>query len=311
VIRLGSGMSSADLATVVIACPNCGTRYQVPYGTIGAEGREVQCAQCGKPWHATADAPLPPPEPAAPPKPPARIKPQAPVDDDALFYPKQEAELDAAFEAEASTPPAKKPLDPDHARTLAEIRAAIAPKPKPQLSPPIDPALLSKTRRAFNARQASLTKMLPMARMRRLARIVGAAIFAFILLFGIFMRTELVRWYPQLAGLYAAVGLAVNVTGLEFTDAKTVTALRSGKTVMQITAKIRSVTNQLVSVPPVQVSLFDASDAIIYEWTVTPQAAEMAPGDVLDFSTEVNAPPQGAVRVRLTFNNRGPAAPTP
>ena len=37
-------MSSPDLQTVVIACPNCGTRYQVPYATIGAAGREVQCA---------------------------------------------------------------------------------------------------------------------------------------------------------------------------------------------------------------------------------------------------------------------------
>ena len=53
-------MSSADLQTTVIACPNCGTRYQVPRSTLGAAGREVQCAQCGKPWHATADAPPPP-----------------------------------------------------------------------------------------------------------------------------------------------------------------------------------------------------------------------------------------------------------
>ena len=54
---LGSAMSSADLATVVIACPHCGTRYQVPFSTIGSDGREVQCAQCGKSWHAHADAP--------------------------------------------------------------------------------------------------------------------------------------------------------------------------------------------------------------------------------------------------------------
>ena len=47
-------MSSADLATVMIACPHCGTRYQVPFQTIGSDGREVQCAQCGKSWHATA-----------------------------------------------------------------------------------------------------------------------------------------------------------------------------------------------------------------------------------------------------------------
>ena len=80
-------MSSPDLQTVVIACPNCGTRYQVPYGTIGAAGREVQCAQCSKPWHATADAPPPP----------------AVIDEDRLFSPADERALDAQFEAEART----------------------------------------------------------------------------------------------------------------------------------------------------------------------------------------------------------------
>src|SRR5262245_13380392 len=104
-------MSSANLAIVVIACPNCGTRYQVPYGTLGPAGREVQCAQCGKPWHATAEAP--PAEAAAP---------------DVIFNPADEAALDAAFEsaAAAEAPPAtpSAPVDPNYERTLAEIRAA-------------------------------------------------------------------------------------------------------------------------------------------------------------------------------------------
>ena len=74
-------MTSPDLQTVVIACPNCGTRYQVPFATIGAAGREVQCAQCSKHWHAMADEPPPP----------------AVIDEDILFAKDDEAELDAAF----------------------------------------------------------------------------------------------------------------------------------------------------------------------------------------------------------------------
>jgi hypothetical protein len=63
----------------------------------------------------------------------------------------------------------------------------------------------------------------------------------------------------------------------------------------------------------VLVSLLDASGATIYEWTVTARATEMAPGDVQEFSTEVSAPPEGAVTVRLSFTNprggAGAAAP--
>ena len=126
-------MSSADLATVVIACPHCGTRYQVPYATLGANGRDVQCAQCGKSWHAEAGAPPPPA-----------------VDPDLLF-PAEEAGLDFKFEEEEravapvpAIPTAiEPPRDAEHERTLAEIRAAIAPKARSKPVNGIDAKSLS------------------------------------------------------------------------------------------------------------------------------------------------------------------------
>ena len=95
----------------------------------------------------------------------------------------------------------------------------------------------------------------------------------------------------------------VNVVGLEFENSKTMTTFRGGKPVMIITSRIRSVAGTTVGVPPVLVSLLDGSGATVYEWTVTPLAAQMSPGEILDFSTEVNAPPQGATTVRLSFAN--------
>jgi hypothetical protein len=44
-----------------------------------------------------------------------------------------------------------------------------------------------------------------------------------------------------------------------------------------------------------------AAGKVLSEWTVTPDVVEMEPGEVQDFSTQVNAPPDGAVRVRLRF----------
>lgn len=294
-------MSSADLATVVIACPNCGTRYQVPYGTLGVEGREVQCAQCGKPWHATADEPAPPP-----------------VDPDMMFTPADEAALDKAFEHEAGAV-APRPSGARHAapahpaedvakeKTLAEIRAAIAPKPR-SAPTTVDPGL-AKAKRSFDKRQRRVIASLPFARFRRAARLAALLVLVALPLVGFFFRIELVRTFPSLAGLYASIGLNVNVTGLEFADAKTLKTLRNGKTVMTISAKIRSIAGQTVPVPPVLVSLLNDSGATLYEWTAAPQAPDMEPGEALDFSTEVNSPPDGATRVRLSFTTaRGPAA---
>ena len=118
---------------------------------------------------------------------------------------------------------------------------------------------------------------------------------------GFSLRTDLVRWFPALAGLYASIGLPVNVVGLTFEDSKTLTSFREGKPVMLITSRIRSVASQTVPVPPVLVSLLDGAGATVYEWTVTPKATDMAPGEVMEFSTEVSAPPQGVTTVRLSF----------
>ena len=301
-------MSSADLATVIIACPTCGTRYQVPYGALGAAGRDVQCAQCGKSWRAKAEppplpTPIPTPTPAAP-----------PPDSDRLFSAAEESDLDAAFEeaAAASTASDKAPalpasvsMDANYERTLAEIRAAIAPKPKPGAVNAIDPAQLKKTETAFARRQHGIAQRLPIARLRRSARLGAFVSLIAVLVLGFALRTYIVTWFPQLAGLYATVGLPVNIVGLQFEDAKTLTSLRDGKTVMQVTARIRSIANHTVDVPPILVSLLDATGASVYAWTVAPQTRSMDPGDLIDFVSEVNAPPDTAVTVQLSFTNTG------
>jgi predicted Zn finger-like uncharacterized protein len=282
-------MSSADLATVVITCPHCGTRYQVPHATLGADGREVQCAQCGKAWHAEANVPPPP-----------AIEPD-------VLFPAEEAGLDLMFEAEAAAvapakaPAGDKPLDPDYERTLAEIRAAIAPKPPKAAVNNVDPKLMGRLQSAFRRRQRALFGRLPLARMRRTARLGAFVLLVSMLVLGFSLREDLVRWFPSLAGLYATIGLPVNVVGLQFEDSKTITTLRGGKMVMHVSARIRSIAARPVSVPPVLVSLIDGKGAAIYEWTVTPSVTEMEPGEVLDISTEVNSPPPAATAVRLSF----------
>ena len=293
-------MSSAYLQTVVIACPNCGTRYQVPFIAIGASGREVQCAQCSKPWHAMANMPPPP-----------AIVP----DDDRLFTPAYERALDEAFEAaERATAPAP-PLppsvqnDPEHERTLAEIKAAIMPRARASEVNAVDPAQLSRTRRAFARRQRQMKQALPIARIRRTARLAAVAILVALLAIGIFFRTELVRTWPSLAGVYSAIGLPVNVVGLTFENSKNVMSYRDGRQVMLITSRIRSIADRTVIVPPVLVSLIDASGHSLYEWTVDVKARDMEHAEVLDFSTEVSSPPPGVATVRLTFTTpRGASA---
>lgn len=280
-------MSSTGLATVVIACPHCGTRYQVPSGTLGPDGREVQCAQCTKSWHAR---PVQPSEPRPAPK-------------DPIFSADDERALDEAFEAEQRKTPQRTLLDPEHEKTLAEIRAAIAPRVPAPNAIAHDPAELKSSHVAFEQRLEAIRSSLPMARVRRSARMIALGAVIVLIAALLLFRVDLVRTFPSLAGAYAAFGLPVNVVGLQFENANTLMTIRNGVQVMKVTASIRSVASGTVKVPPVLVTLLDSNSIAVYEWTVVSALPEMQPGEVADFSTEVNAPPEGAVRVRLSFTS--------
>jgi predicted Zn finger-like uncharacterized protein len=92
---------------MIIACPACATRYDIPDAAIGPQGRKLKCAACGHGWHADPASALPPeasPEPAAPPPapvspppaPPLPVAPEVPPPFDPPPQATEEAMLDEA-----------------------------------------------------------------------------------------------------------------------------------------------------------------------------------------------------------------------
>jgi predicted Zn finger-like uncharacterized protein len=289
-------MVAPATSSVVIECPKCGTRYQLPEEAFGTKGRRVSCAHCGETWLAKPErVPLP--------------------DPDVLFDAVAEQKLDDVFEAEekagAVATVTDDPEEEERLRTLAEIKAAIAPK-SPRLPESIpDPAGDRKRQKAFDKRQAALFRQLPLAKVRRIARIASVSVLAVVIVCAIAFRTEIVRQFPDLAGVYEALGLGVNVVGLEFRDVNTMVTVRGGATVMQVDGRIFSVAPRAMVVPPVIVALLDSEGKAVYEWSVVPVVGDLEPGEVVDFSTQLSSPPEGATRVRLRFSDgRARAAET-
>lgn len=262
---------------MIITCPHCQTRYQVANDTIGAVGRKVQCAHCQQAWQAA---------------------PIADTSDDKLFDDDAERELDAEFAAEAQRTDAPLPApapraEPPSAVHAQEMAAAIRSQ--------ADPAAAQKRERAFFRRQSRMGRQLPLARVRRTVRIASFIVLAVVLVAVVTLRTSIVRQFPDLAGVYAAAGLGVNVVGLDFRNVHTLRSLKGGAQLLTVEATIYSVSNRPAAVPSVVVTLLDKEGAALYEWSVSPVARSLRPGESVDFSTELPHPPEGAESVKLTF----------
>lgn len=277
---------------MLITCPNCQTRYRVASDALSAAGRQVQCANCAGLWYATPGFPAP----SAPADPdPSDDELVFRADRDVLFSPADEALLDAAFlnaDAEVAFPASEVPDTPD------------LPEPEdeaPLLAQPFDAAGQSARTRALARRRRGMLAAMPLARFRRAMRVVIFTVLIGLLCAGVMLRTPIVAAIPQMDGLYRLVGLGTNVVGLDFVDVKTLRTTRDGNSVIIVNAKISNITNRVAFVPSVLVSLLNADNEVIYEWTVNPATRNILPGDVLAVDALLTGPPQGVTAVRLSF----------
>lgn len=254
---------------MIITCPHCQTKYQVTYEAIGSAGRKVQCAHCQQAWQ---QRPL--------------SKPDTPEQKQA-FEAIAEDGLDEAMQAEESAVAA------ELAQRLELEKQAAAGR--------VDPALVRKRQKAFTRRQTAMAADLPLARLRRTLRVVGFVLVAAIVATAYFGRVMVVERFPAMAGVYEAVGLGVNVVGLDFSNASSMRTLQDGKEVLVVSAQIVGLEPEPVLVPAVVVTLIDVHGHGIYEWSVAPAVRDLMAGERSSFDTQLTLPPGEAERVRLTF----------
>ncbi|UXN71653.1 zinc-ribbon domain-containing protein [Devosia neptuniae] len=272
---------------MIITCPHCQTKYQVTYEAIGSVGRKVQCAYCQRAWQQEPVRPEAPPEPA-----------------DQLFEAMAEDGLDEALAAEEKA-------------VAAELAQRLAAEQERETKPAgeLDPAVIRKRQKAFLRRQSALIAHLPLARLRRAARVGGALVLCGLIGLFYFGRVQLVERIPSLAGVYASLGMGVNVVGLDFSNITAQRALRDGKDVLIVSAQLVGLLPDPVAVPPVVVTLLDPAGAAIYEWSVTPSVRDLMAGERSSFDTQLALPPGEAARMRLSFGatagNVAPRQTTP
>ncbi len=317
---------------MLIVCPNCATSYMIDPASVGPAGRAVRCARCKSTWFAGAGTGKSAPSVsafvdgaiaeaeaaeagnAAPSAagdsgnpPPAMEQPPG-ADDfggDAQdnFLPKADfpaVPFDAASENSDLAP---------RADGVHEEHAGLTITDAPPLVPPLDTDRHPDGTRvgtdtdesgSYIARRQRLKARRQQAKRTSRWTAIILLLFAFnVALIG--ARSEVVRYLPQTASLFAAVGLPVNLRNLKFDKVKIVKEAQDGVNILIVEGLIVNTANQPTEVPRLRFSARNATGQEVYTWTALPRRSLLPPGEHVEFQSRLAAPPADATDVMVRF----------
>jgi predicted Zn finger-like uncharacterized protein len=117
----------------------------------------------------------------------------------------------------------------------------------------------------------------------------------------VLLREDIAGIWPQAAGAYAAVGLDVNVYGLEFADLQIERAYDGPTPVLVVSGAIRNIGGDEKPAPPLRFALQDVNGAEVYSWVMRIDGRELPPGGSVPFSSTIDNPPLQAANLEATF----------
>ncbi len=119
-------------------------------------------------------------------------------------------------------------------------------------------------------------------------------------------REQVVRAFPASAGAYAAIGLPINLRGLELRNVRSKLLNDGGQKVLTIEGDIANITPNGGKVPDIQVSVRNSAGLVIYTWNSPAPKSELSSGESIYFRARLAAPPAEANDVKLQFAEAEP-----
>ncbi|AXK83032.1 DUF3426 domain-containing protein [Pseudolabrys taiwanensis] len=326
-----------EIATdaMLIVCPSCATSYQIDSESVGSAGRMVRCARCKTTWFATPTAEADPFVDEVIAEAEAeqvrgvlrdRTPHEAAADDFGL---PEEAPLPepAASEPPAMDTAAPFAAAPDFTPPPAPASFELEPQPEmppaaivdaPSLVPPVmppseplgaqEPPVYQETTPAEREEQLETfaARRKRMQAKRKKSRISSRWTAVILVLFAVNValigaRSEVVRFLPQTASLFAAIGLPVNLRQLAFDNVRITRESQDGATILMVEGNIVSTASKPVEVPRLRFAARNKDGQEIYTWTAKPDRSILEPGKRLPFSSRLAAPPADANDVMVRF----------
>jgi len=195
---------------------------------------------------------------------------------------------DAPEAVRAEAPPAQEPLTRERVERLR--RAAEQPGPAPSAAAKFRAQQADRMRRE-RARAAAVVWTATGAALA--ASATGMVAF----------RQDVAEVWPRSASAFAALGLDVNVYGLEFYDLAVERAFDGPTPILLVSGEVRNIGRDDKLVPPVRVSLRDTRSQEIFELVNAITDQPIQAGASVPFQIRVENPPADAVDLEATFAN--------
>jgi predicted Zn finger-like uncharacterized protein len=309
---------------MLIVCPSCATSYMIDQASVGPAGRTVRCARCKVTWVAGEPERAPDvtafvdsviAEAEAPSTPPARTEAAPPPTAAAPPPPSAKAAADIGAEdsqsitATDSTAPPVTPPPPEPAPAEPPATEPVMIADAPSLVPPIEHEPLpdaanaepdSEDGESFDARRQRLQgRRKQSIRSSRWTAIILVLVACNVALLG--ARNDVVRYLPQTASLFAAIGLPVNLRNLKFENVRILKEAEDGINNLIVEGAIVSTAGKPVEVPRLRFAARNSTGQEVYTWTMPPPRSILGPGERLEFRSQIPAPPADASDVMVRF----------
>ncbi len=136
------------------------------------------------------------------------------------------------------------------------------------------------------------------SRLPLIAAIV-AVVFGAMALIG--LREKIVRVAPAAAALYSAIGLKVNIAGLELRGVTSKIVTEGARRVLTVEGEIVNLRREANRVPPVALSVRGADGQAKYAWTTQAPKARLDAGEKVMFRARLASPPADGADVLVRF----------
>ena len=121
------------------------------------------------------------------------------------------------------------------------------------------------------------------------------------------MREPIVRHVPESAAAFAALGLPVNLVGLQLGAVSSELAEEANGRVLLISGEIVNGGSHPLPVPPLALTIEGEAGELLYNWSDRTDRGEIAPHEAKRFQAKLSSPPPDGRRVLVSFSTKAAA----